>query len=61
MAGMDAAEEDASIALLAIDFHEVGIFKGGGLDQVDAVGASLECGTGTVVYIVTVMGDGVDG
>ena len=46
MAGMDAAEEDASIALLAIDFHEVGIFKGGGVMMLGAVDALLEYGRG---------------
>ena len=32
MVGIGTAEEDTSIALLAVHFDEVGIFKGGGLE-----------------------------
>ena len=40
MAGIGTAKEDASIAPLGIDFHEVGICKGGGLEAVAAEGAT---------------------
>ena len=45
MVGIGTAEEDASNALLAVHFHEVGIFKGGGV-VLGAVDTSLEWNAG---------------
>ena len=45
MVGIGTVDEDASNALLVIDFREVGFFKGGGW-TVGAVDALLECECG---------------